>query len=173
MPRIIVCPLSHVPTSVDTHGASHLVSLIKQGTPVERPASIAVDRHLYLGFDDITEPMDGLIAPAEEHVRELLTFIDTWDQARPIVVHCYAGISRSTAGAFITLCALRPKRTEADIARGLRTASPSATPNIRLVGFADRLLGREGRMVAAIEAIGRGEMAYEGKPFALPLEDGA
>jgi predicted protein tyrosine phosphatase len=173
MPRIIVCPLSHVPISVDTHGASHLVSLIKQGTPVERPASIAVDRHLYLGFDDITEPMDGMIAPAEDHVRELLTFIDTWDQARPIVVHCYAGISRSTAGAFITMCALRPKRVEAEIARGLRTASPSATPNIRLVGFADRLLGREGRMVAAIEAIGRGEMAYEGKPFALPLEDGA
>jgi predicted protein tyrosine phosphatase len=103
----------------------------------------------------------------------LLTFIDTWDQKQPIVVHCYAGISRSTAAAFITMCALRPKRPEAEIARSLRTASPSATPNIRLVSFADRLLGREGRMVAAIESIGRGETAYEGIPFVLPLADGA
>jgi predicted protein tyrosine phosphatase len=173
MPRIIVCPLSQVPTAVDTHEASHLVTLIKQGTPVERPASIPADRHLFLGFDDITEPMEGMIAPAEEHVRDLLAFVGTWDQKRPVVVHCYAGISRSTAGAFITMCALRPERTEAKIARALRMASPSATPNIRLVGFADRLLGRQGRMVAAIESIGRGEMAYEGVPFLLPLEDGA
>jgi predicted protein tyrosine phosphatase len=173
MPRIIVCPLSHVPTSVVTHEASHLVTLIKLGTPVERPASIPAGRHLYLGFDDITEPMEGMIAPAEEHVRDLLTFIGSWDQRQPIVVHCYAGISRSTAGAFITMCALRPDRNEAIIARSIRAASPSATPNIRLVGFADRLLGREGRMVAAIESIGRGEMAYEGVPFVLPLEDGA
>jgi predicted protein tyrosine phosphatase len=171
MPRIIVCPLNQVPVSVSAHKASHLVSLIKQGTPVERPSSIPVDRHLYLGFDDITEPMDGMIAPAEEHVRDLLTFIGGWDQKRPIVVHCYAGISRSTAGAFITMCALRPERAETKIATALRLASPSATPNIRLVGFADRLLGREGRMVAAIESIGRGEMAYEGAPFVLPLED--
>ncbi len=114
-----------------------------------------------------------MTAPAEEHASALLGFVETWDQKLPIVVHCYAGISRSTAAAFITMCALRPNRPEAEIARNLRMASPSATPNIRLVGFADRLLGREGRMVAAIESIGRGENAYEGVPFMLPLEAGA
>lgn len=171
MPRIIVCPLSHVPTSVSTHQASHLVTLIRDGTRVERPRSISSDRHLFLTFDDIVEPIDGMVAPAEEHAKALLSFVERWDQNHPIVVHCFAGISRSTAAAFITLCALRPERNEADLARSLRLASPSATPNIRLVGLADRLLARDGRMIAAIEAIGRGETAFEGAPFALPLAE--
>jgi predicted protein tyrosine phosphatase len=172
MSRIIVCPLSHVSATCATHEASHLVTLIKDGTRVERPATIAAERHLLLAFDDITEPLFGMIAPSEEHARNLLTFVGTWDQQRPIVVHCFAGISRSTAAAFITACALRPEKAEVDIARRLRAASPYATPNIRLVGFADRLLGREGRMVAAVESIGRGELAFEGVPFVLPLDGG-
>jgi predicted protein tyrosine phosphatase len=52
----------------------------------------------------------------------------------------------------------------------LRAASPTATPNIRIVSLADRLLGRDGRMIAAIEAIGRGVTATEAEPFRLELE---
>jgi predicted protein tyrosine phosphatase len=89
------------------------------------------------------------------------------------VIHCFAGISRSTAAAFITLCATRPERDEHDIARRLREASAIATPNTRLVALADDILDRRGRMVAAIAAIGRGEMAIEGSPFALALEEPA
>ena len=51
--------------------------------------------------------------------------------------------------------------TRQSIAQALRRASPTATPNIRIVSLADRLLGRDGRMVAAIETIGRGEIALE------------
>ena len=173
MPRIVVCPLSHLSASVSTHGASHLVTLIKDGTRVERPHSISPDRHLFLTFDDIVEPVEGMIPPAEEHAEALLSFASRWDQRQPIVVHCFAGISRSTAAAFIMLCALRPESDEAQLARSLRLASPSATPNIRLVGFADRLLERDGRMIEAIETIGRGETAFEGSPFVLPLADEA
>jgi predicted protein tyrosine phosphatase len=87
-----------------------------------------------------------------------------------MVVHCYAGISRSTAGAFIAACALNPAREERAIARDLRRASPTATPNIRLVMLADRLLGRNGRMVSAIEGIGRGIAAVEADPFRIALD---
>ena len=173
MSRIVVCPLSQVSTSVTAHQASHLVTLINEGTQVERPASITAERHLLLSFNDIIEPIDGMTAPTEEHARDLLSFVADWDRKQAIVVHCFAGISRSTAAAFITMCALRPELAEADIARSLRAASPFATPNILLVGFADRILGRESRMVSAITSIGRGEMAYEGQPFVLPLIDGA
>jgi predicted protein tyrosine phosphatase len=41
---------------------------------------------------------------------------------------------------------------------------------MRIVTLADRMLGRDGRMVAAVDSIGRGEMAYEGVPFRLDLE---
>ena len=93
----------------------------------------------------------------------------SWDRAAPLVVHCWAGISRSTAAAFVSVCALRPERDEREIAWAIRRASPTAMPNIRIVTFADAMLQRKGRMVAAVEAIGRGVECYEGHPFRLDL----
>ena len=170
MPFVTVCPLSQVAATVTATGASHLLSLINGDTPVPRPDAIAEENHLFLGMNDIVEPQDGMTLPGEQHVRDLLVFVAGWDRSRPMVVHCYAGISRSTAGAFIALCAARPDRDEAEIAARLRAASPTATPNARLVAIADTLLGRNGRMTSAIDAIGRGELATEGIPFRLPLE---
>ena len=115
-------------------------------------------------------PLEGYSAPADEHVTELVKFLRGWDRRAPMVMHCYAGISRSTAGAYVAVCTLNPHRDEAAIAEELRRASPTASPNIRIVEIADRLLGRQGRMIRAIEAIGRGIEAYEGHPFRLELE---
>jgi predicted protein tyrosine phosphatase len=170
MPFVTVCPLSQVAATVAATDASHLVSLINIGTAVARPEVILEANHLFLGMNDILAPQEGMIAPGREHVESLLAFVAAWDRARPMVVHCYAGISRSTAGAFISLCAARPDRNEAEVARRLRTASPTATPNALLVAIADALLDRRGRMVAAIAAIGQGELAAEGVPFRLSLE---
>ncbi|MEO8667231.1 MAG: tyrosine phosphatase family protein [Bauldia sp.] len=170
MPRIHVSPLSRIASTVEATGASHLVSLINDGTPVERPASIPAERHLFLGISDVVAPTEGMITPATEHVRALLDFVAAWDRRQPMLIHCYAGISRSTAAAFIALCAVGPERAESEIAERLRAAAPSATPNALLVGLADNLLDRRGRMVAAVAAIGRGEMAYEGVPFGLGID---
>ena len=171
MPFVCVCPLSQIAATVASTGASHLVSLINDATLVVRPNSIAEENHLFLGVNDITEPQEGMVLPAKEHVQRLIEFVHGWDHERPMVVHCFAGISRSTAGAFIALCATRPERDELRIARRLRNASPFATPNARLVAIADAMLGRDGRMIRAIEEIGRGETAAEGVPFVLALEE--
>lgn len=171
MPQVLVCPLSLVPATVASSGARHLITLINDSTLVPRPSAIEPENHLFLGINDIVEPADGMIAPALEHVEELVAFVRRWDQTHPLVVHCFAGISRSTAAAFIALCAVNPRRTEADIAERLRAASPTATPNSRIVGFGDEILGRQGRMVAAVQSIGRGAMAVEGMPFAIPIRD--
>ena len=150
-------------------GARRLVTLINSATPVARPASIAEADHLLLGVSDIVEPLDGHIVPAEEHVRRLIAFAGSSDRAAPLVVHCWAGVSRSTAAAYAMACALDPRRDEMEAALALRAASPTATPNPRLVALADRCLGREGRMVAAIAAIGRGTDCFEGTPFAYAV----
>jgi predicted protein tyrosine phosphatase len=97
----------------------------------------------------------------------LVTFAKRWDRAQPLVVHCFAGISRSTAAAFISACALAPERDEEEIALRIRKASPTASPNPRLVALADSYLGRQGRMVRAVERIGTGLPAYEAEPFEL------
>jgi hypothetical protein len=93
----------------------------------------------------------------------LVTFLDRWDRKQPLVIHCFAGISRSTAAAFISACALSPKSDEAAIAMRLRSASRTASPNPRLVALADDFLGRHGRMKAAIAKIGYGD--FKGRWF--------
>jgi predicted protein tyrosine phosphatase len=170
MSFVVVCPLSKVAASVSASGASHLISLVDDGTPVVRPQSIPAENHLFLAVNDISEPMDGMVVADHTHVQALIDFVRAWDGHDPLVVHCYAGISRSTASAYAAVCALNPQRQETAIAQALRRASPIATPNIRIVTLADQLLGREGRMVAAIEAIGRGDTAMEGQPFRLEVE---
>jgi len=167
---IHICSLSRLHHTVETAGARHLVTLLKDTDLVQRPECVIADNHLILGMDDIAVPIDGYVAPADEHVNRLIAFVRGWDRAAPLVVHCYAGISRSTAGAYVAACALNPRRDELQIARALRLASPTATPNPRIVSLADRMLRRDGRMVAAIESIGQGATAYEGTPFRLELE---
>lgn len=165
-----VCSLSRLAETVERTGASHLVSLISEATPMQRPPRIAAENHLFLSFNDIVVPMEGMTLPGREHVERLLRFVEAWDGAAPMVVHCWAGISRSTAAAYIATCARNPAACEFEIARALRAASPSATPNPRLVTIADELLDRDGRMIDAIRAIGRGADAFEGTPFELVLE---
>ncbi|MCS0502378.1 tyrosine phosphatase family protein [Ancylobacter mangrovi] len=167
---IHVCPLSRLEETVTRTGAGHVLSVINTGTPVALPACVAPGNHLFVGFNDITAPQDGLIHPAAEHVEAILGFTRRWPRRAPLVVHCFAGISRSTASAYIAACALNPGRDEAGIARALRLASPIATPNALLVALADEALGRKGRMVEAIAAIGRGEEAMENVPFELALD---
>jgi predicted protein tyrosine phosphatase len=167
---IHVCSLARLHGTVEDTRARHVVTLIKDVSLVRRPEGIAAENHLLLDMDDITCEMDGYVPPCEAHVEKLIGFVTRWERTAPIVVHCYAGISRSTAGAFIAACALNPRRDETAIARHIRAASPTAIPNIRLVTLADAILGRQGRMVEAVRAIGPGLSAYEGVPFRLDLE---
>ena len=171
MPEIHVSSLARLHETVTRTQARHVVTLINAATIVERPASITPDRHLFIGVSDITSPIEGHIMPGEAHVHSLLDFVHQWDRMHPIVIHCWAGISRSTAAAFITACALFSHQDEMRIAKRLRNASASATPNLALVAAADQILKRQGRLVTAIQSLGRGIDAFEGTPFHLPLSD--
>jgi predicted protein tyrosine phosphatase len=162
---IHVCPLSRLEATVTGTGARHIVTLINSDTVVRRPSCVVEANHLFLGMSDILAPMDGHIHPGEDHLDKLLAFIESWDRSAPLVIHCFAGVSRSTAAAYVAACALDPGRDEMEAALALRRASPTATPNALIVGLADARLGRGGRMVAAIRAIGRGEDCCEGTPF--------
>ncbi|KZM51513.1 protein-tyrosine phosphatase family protein [Labrenzia sp. OB1] len=165
-----VCSLSKLPETISATGARSLVTLINAEMEVPTPAGIAPDRHLFLAFNDIVSPVDGLIPASEQQIGDFVAFIRAWDRQAPLVIHCWAGISRSTAGAYVAVCALNPDANEHHLAALLRERSPSATPNARIVAMGDRLLGREGRMIDAIRGIGRGANAYEGVPFELPLD---
>jgi predicted protein tyrosine phosphatase len=167
---IHVCSLAALPDTVKATGASHVLTVMANVAQVQRPESVLEANHLRVQMDDITEQMDGFLAPSDSHIEQVLNFVRGWDRNAPLVVHCYAGISRSTASAFAAACMLNPHRDEISIARQMRAASPIASPNRLIVSLADRALGREGRMLRALDEMGPGSMLVEGRPFRVDLE---
>ncbi len=162
---IIVCGLHVAQSQIDLHGAKSVIGILGPETP--HPAYSGIDNHLKLTFNDINADTPGLISPREQDAKRLISFIENWDMKQPMLIHCWAGISRSTASAFAALCILRPEYDEMELAQELRAASSSATPNRLITTQVDQLLGRQGRMLKAVESIGRGADAFEGKPFVL------
>ena len=167
---IHVCSLAALPLTVQTTGASHVLTVMANVAQVQRPASVLAANHLKVQVDDITEQLEGFVVPSERHIEQVLQFVRGWDRGAPLVIHCYAGISRSTASAFAAVCALNPDRDEIAIARQIRAASPIAAPNRLIVSLADKALGREGRMLRALDEMGPGTLSTEGRPFRIDLE---
>jgi predicted protein tyrosine phosphatase len=167
---IHVCSLAALPSTVKATGASHVLTVMANVAQVQRPESVLAANHLKVQMDDITEQIEGFVAPTETHVEQVLNFVRGWDRQAPLVIHCYAGISRSTASAFAAVCALNPHREEIAIARQIRSASAIASPNRLIVSLADKALGRDGRMLRALDEMGPGSMTTEGRPFRIDLE---
>ena len=167
---IHVCSLAELHPTVAAVGASHIITVLGKVERAVTPASVLDVNHLRVSMDDITEAAEGFTPPPAAHINTTLDFVRRWDRRAPLVVHCFAGISRSTASAFTAACALNPERDENDIASAIRAASPSACPNRLIVQLADRALGREGRMIHAVERIGPGAAVLQGRPFQINLE---
>lgn len=166
--KLIVAPLHEVPGLMASRRPSHLISLASPGH-VDASLAEPPPHRLDLRFNDIVEPREGLTPPSEADIAALLTFAETWDGTRPLLIHCWAGVSRSTAAAYVVACARSEPGREQDWAERLRHAAPTATPNRLVVALADRCLNRDGAMSRAIAAIGRGAETAWGEAFELDL----
>lgn len=162
-----VCPLSGLPQVAPRLGSFHLLTLLSPDHAGERLGDLACDRHLQLSFHDIVEAKPHLVAPDNEIMQAIVDFGRGADDHR-MLIHCWAGISRSSAAAYVIACDRNPG-FESEIADELRRRAPSVTPNRLMVELADDLLERNGRMVAATARIGRGMDAFEGETYRLPL----
>jgi predicted protein tyrosine phosphatase len=164
---IHICGIDAMPAHAAALRPSHLVSLVEAEAQPPTPRVAAV-RHLRVEIHDISEPVDDYVVPAEHHVRSLIEFVGGWSGRQPLLVHCIAGISRSTAAALVTL-AMQSDETEEEAARRLRAAAPHAQPNRRIIALADALLGRGGRLVRAREAMGPAIPVLCGPLVSLPV----
>ncbi|OQP85656.1 protein tyrosine phosphatase [Rhizobium rhizosphaerae] len=175
MGLIVVSPLARIAEMAVRHRCGGMLSLMGVQQHFHRPACIPRERHLLLALNDIVKPTGPLIAPEAHHVAAILDFARGWDRSAPLLVHCWMGVSRSPAAALLIALALAPDQDEVALAQRLRAASRFATPNARLIELGDAALGREGRLVAAVEALGRGAEADGNAPFLLPVtaEDAA
>jgi predicted protein tyrosine phosphatase len=171
---IVVSPLSRIAEMAVRHRSREMISLIAKEQAFHRPAVISAERHLLLGMNDITfAGTGGLVAPQESHVQAIIDFARDWDRSAPLLIHCWMGVSRSPAAALIAALAVHPEEDDVALVRRLRSASPYATPNARLVQIGDEMLGRGGRLVDALRSIGRGADADGNAPFVLTFGDEA
>jgi predicted protein tyrosine phosphatase len=165
---IVVSPLEHLDATATRHRPSHVLTLLSPGHEDDPSQEPPFEQHLQLYFHDITEAREGLIAPDRGTIGAILDFARGWTGTRPMLVHCWAGISRSSAAAYMIACTRNPG-CESDIADELRRRAPFATPNRLMVALADDVLQRSGRMVDAVARIGRGADAFLGSPYEMPV----
>jgi predicted protein tyrosine phosphatase len=164
---LIVTSLREAQVQFASQNVGRVIGILSPEMPHPVFSSLDPTNHLRLSFHDVASHQTGLAAPTLRDAERLINFISDWDQSSPMLIHCWAGISRSTAAAFTALCLLRPDEDEQDLSQELRHASPSATPNRMIVSQVDAILGRKGRMIKAVENIGRGADAFDGAAFVL------
>jgi predicted protein tyrosine phosphatase len=108
-------------------------------------------RRLALRFHDIIDPVPGRLAPTQADVERLLAFGRELSAHGPphLLVHCHAGVSRSTAATALILAQAHPEWPARDVLDAVSQVRPRAWPNLRILEFGDALLGRGGEIVAA------------------------
>jgi predicted protein tyrosine phosphatase len=103
---------------------------------------------LPLGYHNVDRKTRLLVADVIMLAKELQSV------SGRVLIHCEAGVSRSSAAALIMYaCWLGPGQEDEAMMRVL-VQRPIAIPNGRMVKLADRLLDRKGRLVAALRLSG-------------------
>jgi len=153
---LTICGIDEIPE----HGpraVTHVLSLLDPDWP-ELTGFQAYGMHsrTTLRFHDVINPSPGLTLPTKDHVAEILAFGDALaaearaDRERHLLVHCHMGISRSSAAMVSLMAQVDEQAPEDALFARLRQIRPQAWPNSLMVGYADELLGREGRLVSAL-----------------------
>lgn len=161
--KISVCSIEELAGHCET-GVSHVLSILDPDWPVpEAFGAFGEHAKLELRFHDVIEEQGTpIVAPRRDHVAELLAFGQSL-LAEPLIdghllVHCHAGVSRSTAAMALILAQALPDRAGEEIFHEVLRIRPQAWPNLRIIEIGDALLGRAGELVSAAAGIYRAQM---------------
>lgn len=161
--KISVCGIEELAKHCET-GVSHVLSILDPDWPVP-DAFGAFGEHakLELRFHDIIEECDPeMIAPQREHVADLLAFGQKLSSELQgdahLLVHCHAGVSRSTASMALILAQALPDMAASRIFEEVLRIRPQAWPNLRILELGDAQLSRRGELVAAAAGIYRTQL---------------
>ncbi|HEX3954219.1 MAG TPA: protein-tyrosine-phosphatase [Stellaceae bacterium] len=153
--RITICGIPELGLHCAA-GVTHVLS-IHDPDLADPPdfADFAPHRRLGLRFNDIIEPTPGQVVPSRDDVENLLAFGREFSGTPNghLLVHCHAGVSRSTASAALILAQAMPERSASEIFDAIVKLRPRAWPNLRIIEFGDALLGRGGEFVAAVGGV--------------------
>jgi len=144
----------------------HVISINDPETPPPRRLGHHPGRHLILHFHDVTRPAEhGLTPPSSEDVRRILEFARDIADDHDVLVHCAAGISRSSAAGLAVLAATSPLEpgpaAAKSLLRELLDAKKHIHPNRDMVLDIDRQLGFDGSLLEAYGKIwGNGSLIW-------------
>ena len=129
-------------------GVVLLVSIGELDDPA--PAGFGnVSPRMQFFFADTNQEFGG--PTADDVARLIRTAEEFAERSGRVVIHCQAGISRSTAAATIFYAVLLGEGHEEEAIGRVMAARELAIPNRRMIRLADEILGREGRLIAAVE----------------------
>jgi predicted protein tyrosine phosphatase len=173
-PRITICGISELGEH-SAAGVTHVLSILGPNSP-DPPefAAFAPHRRLILRFHDIIEPQPDQIAPTRQDVERLLVFgreVSETPEAH-LLVHCRAGVSRSTAAAALILMQAHPEWPASAALDAVIAVRPRAWPNLLILEFGDAVLGRNGEIVVAAGAIYRRVLARDPEFVAQMIDAG-
>ena len=152
-PDFAICGLDEL-IGHQGRGVTHILSILDPEWP-DPEAFQAFDPHFRAtcAFTMRSSRIRDVLLPQKADVEAILTFGRDAAEAGGLLIHCHAGISRSTAATLMILAQAHPDESEDELADRLLQTRPQAWPNSRMIAFADELLDRHGRLVAATAGI--------------------
>jgi predicted protein tyrosine phosphatase len=169
--RITVCGIEELAGHCET-GASHVLSILDPDYPVpEAFGRFGEHRKLELRFHDVIDERESNEPPRQQDVTQLLAFGRDLMHESPkdahLLVHCHAGISRSTASMALILAQALPDLPPRAILQEVLRIRPKAWPNLRIVEIGDKMLDRDGQIVSAAIEVYRTQLELRPELAAL------
>ena len=157
VPKIHICGVPELEALLEKP-FTHIVSIWdpewveRGGVETQLRKRLRQETLLHLAyFHDTSTEEPGRTAPVEDDLRRILAFAAQLEPGAEILVHCWAGISRSTAVAYAILCQAAGPGRETECIDAVVAARPQAFPNALIVRLADKILNRQGAMERACE----------------------
>jgi predicted protein tyrosine phosphatase len=148
-----ICGIDELPDYRE-RSVTHVLSLLDPQWPdIAALRNFGAHHRTILQFHDIIDPAPEKILPTREDVAEILRFGADLAASKAqghLLVHCHMGVSRSTAAMVSLLAQANRGESEDLLFARLRAIRPQAWPNSLMIGFADDILGRDGRLSAAL-----------------------
>lgn len=160
--KITVCGIQELPDH-SAVGITHVLSILDPDWPVpDAFGTFGEHERLELRFHDVIEDTKSMRPPMPEHVEKVLAFGRTMLAEPPpgahLLVHCHAGVSRSTASMILIIAQARPQAPAATIVQEVYRIRGKAWPNLRIIEMGDAMLGRGGELVLAVKDLYRQQL---------------
>ncbi len=128
----------------------HMISIGAPGDPTPAGFELCATG-IRLEFFDVSQDTGFEYGPKAWQVEQVIDFARAiQNKGGKLLVHCEAGISRSSAAALTVFATWLGVGKEQEAVDRIYAAQPQAWPNSLFVELADELLGRDGALIAAV-----------------------